>query len=91
MDPDREPNFPTFKPYNRNGQIKQKMIGIIKISLVITDKSAFIEFPKENTDHPDMDMILYSEEIEFKNRCLDYLYHCWKNADDFDVKRIRSL
>ncbi len=91
MDPDREPNLPPFKPFKENGQIKQKMIDIIKISLVITDKSAFVAFPKENENHPDMDVIIYSEEIEFRNWCMDYFHHCWENADEFDVRRIKSI
>jgi len=47
------------------------------LSSIVTDKSAFIIFPKVTEDHPDMNTILFGEDIEFRRWCIDYFQHCW--------------
>lgn len=83
FDPNRHADLIDFESFKKSGQIKQKKINTnIRISVVITDKSAFIIFPKVTEDHPDMNMILFGEDSEFRRWCLDYFYYCWSIADE---------
>ena len=67
------------------------MMEIVKIGLVVTDKSAFVVFPKYGEGHPDTDMIIYGTNSEFRNWCLDYFNYCWNNeATELDWKKIKS-
>jgi predicted transcriptional regulator len=91
LDPERDTVLKVFEPFKRNGQVSQKMMEIVKIGLVVTDKSAFIAFPKYGEVHPDMDMIVYGTNSEFRNWCLDYFNYCWNNeTTELDWKKIKS-
>lgn len=87
----RHENISEFKIFKTNGKIEHKMLTKIKISLVVTDKSAFIVFPKHGEENPDMNFIIYGEDEQFHNWCLNYFYLSWDNADIFDEKRLFSI
>jgi hypothetical protein len=90
LDPERDILLKAFEPFKRNGQISQKMMEIVKIGLVVTDKSAFVVFPKYGEGHSDTDMIKHGTNFEFRNWCLDYFNHCWNNEEtEFEGKRIK--
>lgn len=91
LDPERNSALKTFEPFKRNGQISQKMMETVKIGLVVTDKSAFVVFPKFDENHPDMNTIIYGKNEEFRSWCLDYFNYCWdKKANDLDWKKMQS-
>lgn len=91
LDPERDSALKVFEPFKRNGQVSQIIMEIVKIGLVVTDKSAFVVFPKYGESHPDMDMIIYGTNSEFRNWCLDYFNYCWNNeATEMDWKKIKS-
>lgn len=91
LDPERDIVLKVFDPFKRNGQVSQKMMKIVKIGLVVTDKSAFVVFPKYGEGHPDMDMIIYGTNSEFRNWCLDYFNYCWNNeTTELDWKKIKT-
>jgi predicted transcriptional regulator len=91
LDPERDIVLKVFEPFKRNGQISQKMMKIVKIGLVVTDKSAFVVFPKYGEGHPDTDMVIYGTNSEFRNWCLDYFNYCWNNeTTELDWKKIKS-
>ena len=91
LDPERDIVLKVFEPFKRNGQISQKMMEIVKIGLVVTDKGAFVVFPKYGEGHPDADMMIYGTNSEFRNWCLDYFNYCWNNeATELDWKKIKS-
>jgi hypothetical protein len=91
LDPERDTALIVFEPLKRNGQVSQKMMKIVKIGLVVTDKSAFVVFPKYGEGHPDTDMIIYGTNSEFRNWCLEYFNYCWNNeTTELDCKRIKS-
>jgi predicted transcriptional regulator len=87
----RQETLSEFKIFKTISKIEQKMLTKIKISLVVTDKSAFIVFPKYSEENPDMNYIIYGEDKEFNDWCLNYFYHSWDNADLFDEKRLFSM
>jgi predicted transcriptional regulator len=91
FDSKRRESLSFFKKYKINGKIEQKMTTKIKISVVVTDKSAFISFPKNGEENPDMHYIISGKDTEFINWCLSYFYHYWKNADEFDEKRLSNI
>jgi predicted transcriptional regulator len=91
LDPERDLFLNVFEPFKRNGQISQKMMKIVKIGLVVTDKSAFVVFPKFGEAVPDTDVIIHGTNSEFRNWCLDYFNYCWNNeTTDLDWKKIKS-
>ncbi len=79
LDPHRSSKIIEFEEFKEAGRILQKEIPKnINISLVLTDKSALLSFPKKKDDNPDTDTILYGKNKNFLTWCSDYFIYCWE-------------
>jgi DNA-binding HxlR family transcriptional regulator len=79
LDPKRARKIIEFERFKDEGRLLQKEIAEnIHISLVVTNKNAFISFPKERKGHPDTDIVLFGENGGFRIWCLDYFNYCWE-------------
>ena len=70
--------------FELSGQIERKMQDKILISVVVTEKEAFIMFPDEKGRIDNHEMF-YGDNSTVHDFCLDYFNHCWNNAEEYGV------
>ena len=83
-----------FKDKNFNKFIKEdllvrKMINQVSVVLILNEKESCIIFPNLNGE-PDMTEMLYSNNPQFHEWCMDYFDHCWKNSTSFQESKLKE-
>ena len=68
--------------YELDGKVERKMQDIVVITVVLTEREAFIMFPFSN-GKIDRTEIFHSKDPIFCEFCLDYFNFCWDHAKKF--------
>ena len=79
LDPHRPSKISDFEKYKESNRVLQKeIVESVHISVYVTDKEAFISFPKEKETNPDTEIILFGKGGNFHQWCMDYFNYCWE-------------
>ena len=77
-----------FKKFIEKGTIERKMIKDVKIVVLVNEKEACLMFPGTD-DTADMSEMLYSNDKNFHEWCLDYFNYCWEKSNTFQELKIK--
>ena len=77
-----------FQKFIEKGVIERKMTKDLKVAVLLNEKEACVMFPT-NDDEVDMGDMLYSDNSEFHEWCLDYFKHCWEKAGSFQESKLK--
>lgn len=96
-DPDWKNRYINFKEFKRSGRIEQRIIGKVKISLILTDTESLIFFPETNSmskkelEQPDTTSAVYFKNNKFLHLiCMDFFMKIWDSAKPFDHTQIKD-
>lgn len=78
-----------FKKLIEKGVIERRMIGGVKVVVVLNEKEACIMFPTASGE-VDMTSLFFSSDPTFHDWCLDYFRYCWENSSVFQESKIRE-
>jgi predicted transcriptional regulator len=78
-----------FDELVKKGTVERRMVNSLLIGVALNDKQACIMFPRiqrNNKIDIDMNSMLYSDDPDFHEWCLDYYRYIWHNARSFEEK-----
>jgi predicted transcriptional regulator len=78
-----------FQKYITNNLLERKIMKVVSISVLVTDKEAGVFFTN-NQGVPDLSIMFTSENADFHEWCLDYFECCWKNASSFQESKLKE-
>jgi len=78
-----------FRKLLQDKKIERKMLKDVKVVMVLNEKEACICFPSLDGES-DLSQAYYSNDIPFREWCLDYFRYCWHDADDFRESKIKE-
>ena len=77
-----------FQEFIEQGILERKMRKSVKIAILLNEKEAGVMFPTIDGESDIGDM-LYSNNPEFHDWCLDYFKHCWDSAGSFQESKLK--
>ena len=80
-----------FDELVKNGTVERRMVNSLLIGVALNDKQACVMFPRiqrNNKIEIDMNSMLYSDNPDFHEWCLDYYRYSWHNARSFEERRL---
>ncbi|MDH3696169.1 MAG: hypothetical protein OEQ15_02525 [Nitrosopumilus sp.] len=69
-----------FSKFKTKGQIEQRTKNKVSVSVVMTEKEAFVMFPRIK-GQTDIEEAFYSDDKNFHMWCKEYFEHYWSNAE----------
>ena len=78
----------------KKGTVERKMVNSLLIGVVLNDEQACVMFPRiqrNNKIEIDMNSMLYGDDPDFHEWCLDYYRYIWHNARSFDEKGLVEI
>lgn len=69
-----------FSKFKTNGQIEQRTKNKVSVSVVMTEKEAFVMFPRIK-GQVDIEEAFYSDDRDFHLWCQEYFEYCWCNTE----------
>ena len=78
-----------FDELVKNGTVERRMVNSLLIGVALNDKQACVMFPRiqrNNKIEIDMNSMLYSDNPDFHEWCLDYYRYSWHNARSFEER-----
>ena len=76
-----------FSEFIKEDLLVRRMIDQVSIVVLMNEEESCIIFPNL-TGAPDMSEMLYSNDTQFHEWCLDYFEHCWKNSSSFQESKL---
>ena len=70
--------------------IQRKMKSDVQLCVTVTEKEACIFFPDKN-GVTDMMSGLFSDDVEFRQWCIDYFDDIWNDAEEFDESKLNKI
>ena len=77
-----------FQKFVTDGILERKISDQKVIGLLVTDKEAGVFFPKDDGE-PDLSVMFFSTNPEFREWCLDYFEESWKNSPIFQESKLK--
>ena len=78
-----------FQKYVKNGNLERRIKKGITVVVLVTEKESAVFFPNEE-GIPDLSMMFYSSDKEFREWCYDYFDWCWQNASSFQESKLQK-
>jgi len=78
-----------FQKYITEGKLERKISKNKTLGLLVTDKEAGVFFQKLDGEQ-DLGEMLFSDELEFREWCMDYFAECWKNSSSFLESKLKE-
>lgn len=69
-----------------SGQIQERFVEFVPITLMITDKAAFVDFATKKTGQSEIDGLFFSKDHSFMKWAIDLSYYYWVK-----VKKIKPI
>ena len=69
------------------GMVERRMLDNVKLVLIFNEKHSCVAFPNLK-GRPDLNIIYYSDNIEFHEWCEDYFAYQWNRAGVFDESKL---
>ena len=78
-----------FQKYVKNESLERRIKKGITVVVLVTDKESAVFFPNEE-GIPDLSMMFYSSDKDFREWCRDYFDWCWENAASFQESKLQD-
>jgi len=78
-----------FNKYIKEDLLERRMTKNVSIVILLNENESGVIFPKLNGE-ADMSEMLYSDDSQFHEWCLDYFNYCWKNSTSFQESKLRK-
>lgn len=70
------------------GLVERRMLDKVQVMTIFNERQACVMFPNLKGE-PDLDVMFYSEDVEFHYWCEDFYEYMWEKAGPFDEGKLK--